>query len=903
MATLDNKAPQLPQIRPSSLILSDLNQADGSVLPVIKSLLKEFRKSADDYFLATLDARLPVSYRSQQMDELLAAIWHKSGLAVPEIALVAVGGYGRGELHPFSDIDLLLLCKDEAAISQHGDALQSFITTLWDIKLDVGHSVRTLEDCKRESAADLTIITNMLESRLLAGSPELFSALEAIVADYQHWPPEVFFKRKWQELQERHDKHNDSEYNLEPNVKNSPGALRDIQTLNWVTRRYFGGNIGLSNLKESRFLTEFEYLRLSDSQTFLWKVRYALHMLAGREEDRLLFDLQREIAELLGFSSDNIQLGVERFMMRFYRNQLATTEICDLLLFHFNEAFMKTHQPPKIEVINEDIVLNNGYLQVNDPGLFSRDPKWLLKVFVLCAKIPNLIGVHSDTIRALRDHRNLINQEFRKDQENNALFIELISHKNNVVRELSRMMRYGILGRYIPEFGKVIGLMEHDLLHIHTVDDHTFRMIRFLRHLRFSDDLRNRFPLASKLIHRVSKQEILYLSALLHDTGKYLDGNHTGNGAAIAEDFCRQHNLRPTDSHMVSWLVENHLTMPHAIQHLDLNNPDHIYQFARDMGDQKHLDMLYLITVSDTYSTNPKLWTSWRAQLMQTLHANTTSALRRGLTNPVDKDEHIIETQQEAIKILEHQGIKVEQAKLIWKVAGEDYFLRENVDDIVWHTQSIIEHQGDESPLVAIRQTSNQNHEGATEIFIYLDNDTDLFAVTAATLDHLNLNVQDARIITSSTNKAMDTYTVLDENNQPIDHPEKLESIRNALLNALSHPEHFETIIQRRTPRLLKYFSIPTRVTMSNDPVLQRTILEVIAADRPGLLARVGAVLSEFKAQFQGARILTEGEKVSDIFFILDQHGLPFSDPKVCKQLQDRLKDELDHQVQAQTAF
>ncbi|MDO6682825.1 MULTISPECIES: [protein-PII] uridylyltransferase [unclassified Oceanobacter] len=895
-------SPELPELKLADhpALLAQLADSP-SPIPVIRNILKQTQQHADDYFRATLDAETPVRFRSAQMDALLDCLWQHTGLQNDDLALVAVGGYGRGELHPYSDIDLLLLCRDEAAITTSSEQLQGFITLLWDLKLEVGHSVRTLEDCRNEAANDLTIITNMLESRIISGAPSLFADLKAIVDSPDMWPAATFFKEKWQELEARHDKHNDSEYNLEPNVKNSPGALRDIQTVSWVTTRHFGDG-SLQSLESRGFLTKFEFTRLAGSMKFLWQVRYALHMLAGREEDRLLFNLQRQIASLLGFEDDNEHLGVERFMTRFYRNQLSTTELCDLLLLHFNEDFMKSHEGVKPVPVNEHFVLFNGYLQLTDPQLFAREPAWLLKVFVLCANTPDLKGVHSDTIRALRDHRHLIDYEFRTHPDNNACFIELICHKNHVVRELSRMMRYGILGRYIPEFGHIIGMMEHDLLHIHTVDDHSFRMIRMLRQLRFSS-LRNQYPLASKLIHRIQRREVLYLAALLHDTGKAQEGDHSSNGEVIALQFCSQHNLRPTDTHMVCWLVANHLTMSHAAQRLDLNNPDDIHQFAREIGDQYHLDMLYLITVADMISTNPKLWTSWRAEQMRALYFNTQQALRRGLANPLNKEEYIREIQQESLLQLEALGLSRETTLSIWGEPGDDYFLRESVDNIIWHTLSIAGHGNSSAPLVSIHQTSDQDREGATQIFIYMKDHIDLFAVTTATLDQLNLNIQDARIMTSeSDDKAVDTYIVLDENNRLIDDPQRLDDIRQALITALANPEEYSTIIQRRTPRLLKQFPVETQVTMSNDPHMQRTILEVVAADRPGLLARVGAILSEFGAQMQGAKILTEGERVSDIFYILDQSGEPFSDPALCQQLQRAIVKGLDDQVQVQTA-
>ena len=891
--------PGLPVIDTAEL-LQNL-QHSRSPVPVIKPVLQRIQEESFRYFRATLDASTLVHHRARLIDDVLRCLWINSGLPEHELALVAVGGYGRGELHPHSDIDVLLLCRDEAAINRHSGKLQDFITLLWDIKLDVGHSVRTLDECVSEAEKDLTIITNMMESRAVAGDSSLHSDLKQATSPQHIWPAPEFFRAKWKELQDRHRKHNDSEYNLEPNVKNSPGALRDIQTISWVTMRYFGQGT-LSALQEKGFLTAFEYERLDRSLNFLWKVRYALHMLAGREEDRLLFDLQREIAELLGFTDDRNMRAVERFMSRFYRNQLATTELSDLLLMHFNEDFMKCNEVNKVETLSEHFVLCNGYLRLLDQGLFAREPQWLLRVFLLMARTPQAKGIHSETIRALRDHRHLIDDAYRTNPENNQIFMDLMRNRSRVVRELSRMMRYGILGRYIPEFGHIIGMMEHDLFHAYTVDEHSFRMMRFLRHLRFGDE-REHFPIASRLIHKVQKKEILYLTALLHDTGKSREGDHTANGGDIAAAFCRQHNLRPTDGHMVAWLCTNHLMMSNASQRLDLNNPEDIHLFARDVGDQHHLDLLYLISVADIFSTNPKLWTSWRAEQMRDLYRNTQAALRRGLGNPINKEDWIEEIQQEAIRQLADSGLSEEQVRSIWGAPGEDYFLREGIDNIVWHTLAIHAHGQSSSPLVSIRQTSDRQFEGATQIFIFMKDQLNLFAATTATLDQLNLNIQDARIMTSETeHNAVDTYIVLDENNNPIDDPQRIELIRKTLTDALSHPEDYSTIIQRRTPRSLKQFQVATQVSMSNDPVMQRTVLEVTAADRPGLLARMGAIFADFGAQMQGAKILTEGERVSDIFFILDENGQPYSDAAKCQQLKEAIIQGLEDQVEAQSA-
>lgn len=888
----------LPEIDEEAL-LRELQQKNLP-LPVVKPVLSRIRDEANAYFHETLDAATLVPHRADLIDKVLRVLWTFRSLPTDGLALIAVGGYGRGELHPHSDIDVLLLARDESAIDNNASDLQDFITLLWDLKLDVGHSVRTLDECVTEASGDLTIITNMLESRTLAGDSSLYAQLQERITPDKLWPAKSFFDAKLEEFNQRHQKHNSAEYNLEPNVKKSPGALRDIQTIIWVAMRHFGKGT-LQKLEDNGFLTKFEHERLAGSVNFLWKVRYALHMVSGREEDRLLFDLQKKIAALLGFKDDGQQLGVEKFMSRFYRHQLSVTELSDMLLMHFKEDYMKCDEQVTTP-LNEHFVLCNGYLQLTTPDLFQREPDWLLRVFLMMAQLSETRGIHSSTIRALRDNRHLIDSAYRSNPENNAIFIALLRNRSRISSELTRMMRYGILGRYIPAFGNIIGMMQYDLLHKYTVDEHSLRMIRLLRQFRYAD-VREHFPLASRLIHKVQKKDLLYLTALLHDTGKSVEGDHCQNGGEIAEAFCKQHNLKPADTHMVTWLISNHLLMSNASQRLDLTNPDDIHQFAVEVGDQYHLDMLTLISIADTYSTNPDLWTSWRAEQMRELYRNTLAALRRGLENPLHKEDVIEEIQQEAIQQLQADGLTEARIREIWGEPGDEYFLREGVDNIVWHSREIQAHGDSDKPLVSVRQTSDRQFEGATQIFVFMKDQPNLFAVTTATLDQLNLNIQDARIMTSELeDNAVDTYIVLDENNEAIEDPERIRQIRDTLCEALANPEDFTTIIKRRTPRMLKQFNVPTQVTISNDPMMKRTILEVVAADRPGLLARMGDILMDFGAQLQGAKILTEGERVSDIFFIVNRDGNPYADPAYCESLCHAIETGLDQQIEEQSA-
>ena len=873
------------------------------LIPVVRKLLENFKEECHRLFIDSLDAETLVHHRSNQIDKLLTFLWQRTLKSNSQegLLLAAVGGYGRGELHPHSDIDLLLLAVDEESINRNSGPLQDFITLLWDLKLDVGHSVRTLDECVSEAKNDLTIITNLLESRCLAGDETLMQTLYQRISTDKIWPAAAFFSDKFDEFDARHKKHDDPEYNLEPNVKNSPGTLRDIQTVAWVTRRYFD-QAKLNNLLDLGFFTEYEFNRLDAARRFLWTLRYALHMASGREEDRLLFDLQPKIAEILGFEDDGQRSAVELFMSTFYRNQLTIREMCDLLMTHFKTDYVDADRDDQLIPINQHFCLRNNYLSLETPDLFQQEPTWLLRIFLVMAKIPKVKGITAATIRALIDNRHLIDDQFRNNPDNHKIFLQLLTNKSCVVRELTRMSRYSVLGRYIPEFGAVTGMMEYDLLHKYTVDDHALRMVRLLRHFRFGD-IRDRFPLASQLIIKVDKVEILYLTALLHDTGKAVPGNHTINGEAIARTVCQRLGLSATDTETVCWLVANHLLMSHASQRLDLNDPDEIHAFAQEVGTLERLQQLFLISATDTFSTNPDLWTPWRAEQMRSLYWNTNEAFQRGLSDPICRQDYVAEIQQEALKRLEVAGIHAEQAQKIWGRPGDEYFIREGVDNVVWQTQQIEQHGTAQTPLIKIRQTCDDEFAGATEIFVFMKDQPDLFAVTTATLDQLDLNIQDARImISEEENNAVDTYSVLDSNNQFISDQRRLDEISQHLTHALSDPEHFTTIINRRTSRALKQFEVKTKVTLSNDALAARTVVEVSAADRPGLLAKVGQILSSEKAHILGAKIMTEGERVSDIFYIVDQNGAPFADVDQCQQLQERLELGLDEQVKAQSA-
>lgn len=860
---------------------------------LFRQALEHARLVLDQRFLDGHDINQLVEARTGLIDQLLIQAWMYYGLENHStgIALVAVGGYGRSELHPHSDIDLLILLQHEPnpALSE---AISQFLTFLWDLGLEIGHSVRTLEQCTEEAAKDLSVITNLLESRLILGNRPLFQQLCEAIGPLHMWSSREFFLGKCEEQKNRHERFNDTEYNLEPDVKSSPGGLRDLQTIMWIARRRFGMQT-LASLEAPGFLAGGEYQLLARSRAFLWRVRYALHMLAGRSEDRLLLEYQAKVAALFGFDSDDVKSNIEGFMQQYYRTVMGIAELSDLIRQVFEEQIVRDPglQPPRI--INERFRARDGYLEHIRPFVFSETPSAILEVFVLMAQHPELKGVRSETIRLLRDHRHLIDDDFRQNPRNTALFVELFSCAEGVHMNLRRMNRYGILGRYLPEFGRVVGQMQHDLFHIYTVDAHSLNLVKHLRKLRHPD-FAEKFALAGAIIARLPRPEVLYMAGLYHDIAKGRGGDHSELGAVDAHEFAIRHQLSSEDRRLMVWLVRNHLIMSMTAQRKDLSDPEEIHNFATLVGDQIRLDYLYVLTVADINATNPKLWNSWRAQLLRQLYSETRRALRRGLANPLEREELIETRQSTALSLLCSDGACNSAVRTLWANLGDDYFLRHSAGDIVWHTAAMLEHGDSKEPLVLVRESNQRGFAGGTQIFTYAPNRQDFFAATTATLAQLNLSVHEARITTSSSQFTIDSYIVLEADGGRIgEDPDRIHTIQQRLSEALRHPEQYPDIIQRHVPRQLKHFTFAPVVNIHNDAQRPFTVVEVMAPDRPGLLARIGKVFMDFGLSLVNAKIITQGERIEDVFFITDSHGQPLSDPQLCQQLQEALTSQL----------
>ena len=510
--------------------------------------------SANDYlntlFAEEVSTAKLLHLRAAFMDALLGSLWDQQDWGSAEVALVAVGGYGRGELHPKSDVDILLLLADNC--SGCDSLLERFLMLLWDIGLDVGHSVRTIRECEENAREDITVLTNLMESRTLRGPASLMEQVKVATSPDAMWPSADFFRAKLEEQQNRHTKYADTEYNLEPNVKSSPGGLRDLQVIGWIAERQFRVE-SLEQLQAESFISPEESEIFTRGREFMWRVRYALHMITGREEDRLLFDHQRELAALWGFE-DGDTLAVEQFMQLYYRWAGALGQLNEVLIQYFDQAILRADEDDQIEELNERFQIRNGYIEARHPSVFTSTPSALLEVFLLSAQHDNVVGVGALTIRLIRDNRDLIDEAFRADPANRAMFIEIFKSPYAVTRQLRRMNRYGILGKYLPAWGKIVGQMQHDLFHTYTVDAHTLEVIKNMRRFLITD-FDERFPVTSRVARRLPKIELLYIAGLFHDIGKGRGGDHSELGAVDAREFCEEHGLNRRDSNLVVWLV------------------------------------------------------------------------------------------------------------------------------------------------------------------------------------------------------------------------------------------------------------------------------------------------------------------------------------------------------------
>ena len=859
-------------------------------LPLFRETLDRGARRLEESFQSKAPIRELVAARAHLMDELLRHAWRRHIPADAAAALIAVGGYGRGELHPASDIDLMILLGDNSRADLH-DPIEQFLMFLWDIGLEVGHSVRTLADCVREAKQDITVTTNLMEARALAGPPSLYDRMTDATSPKNLWPSRAFFMAKCEEQTARYHKYDDTGYNLEPNIKESPGGLRDIHMVGWVAKRHFGAKT-LHDLVSHGFLSEEEYRLLVEGETFLWKIRFGLHSLSQRREDRLRFDFQPALAEMFGFKDQDHSLAVEQFMQEYYRTVMELNRLNELLLQLFQEAILFLDHLDDPIPINSRFQSRNGFIEVSDNSVFQRTPSALLEIFFLLQTHPEISGVRASTIRLIRANKHLIDEHFRESLTARTLFMEIMRHPRFIYQTLRRMNLYGILAAYIPAFANIVGRMQYDLFHVYTVDEHTLFVIDNLR-LFTQPGHHHEFPLCSWVIQTLPKPELLYIAALFHDIAKGRGGDHSTLGAKDALDFCQKHHLSNMDSHLVAWLVEKHLILSMTAQRKDIGDPEVIQTFAEEVADPVRLDYLYLLTVADSRATNPKRWNTWRDTLLKDLYGATHLALARGLDNPQAQEELIHEKQSEAQRLLCASRMDADKISDFWRSVNPEYFLQNSPDEIAWHTGEILTADPDELPLVRIR---NKTRQGGTEVFTYGRDEDNLFSCSTTLLDQLGLNVQDARIITTDDGYTLNSYLVLEEDGNPVLDVSRTEEIFLTLNAGLMAIHDLDLNVSRRIPRHQKHFDTSPQISFSRDRRRRHTIMRLVVSDRPGLLSKVGQAFTECHVRLQSAKIATVGADADDIFFITTFDHRPLEDQQQLDCLAAAINARLDLQ-------
>lgn len=829
-----------------------------------------------------------VHERADMIDAVLTHLWAKYAPACADaVAVVAVGGYGRGELHPYSDVDIMALLPDKLSDTCKAQ-LSDFFTGLWDIGLEIGHSARTVQQCHDEARDDLTIVTTLMESRLVTGPSDLYARMQAAVGPDRIWPSTEFFAEKRKEQIARHHRYDDSAYNLEPNVKGSPGGLRDIQMVGWVAKRHFGVQT-LSDLVKHKFLTRGQVRRLEEGQEFLWRVRFALHSLTGRREDRLVFDHQINLAKMLGYEDAKYTLAVEQVMQRYYRTVMDLSRINEMLLQLFEEAILMDPTAAPV-ALNERFQVKNGFLQTTDNQVFSRDPTALLELFLLLQQNPDLRGVSAYTIGLIKRNLHLVDEEFRQNPRNHRLFLSILRAPEGVTHELRRMNLYGVLGLYIPSFGRIVGRMQYDLFHAYTVDEHTLFVVSNLRRFaltRFDHE----YELCSRIMQSFKKPEIAYLGGLFHDIAKGRGGDHSELGAVDAEAFCLEHGLSEYDARVVAWLVRNHLILSTTAQKKDIGDPAVIDEFASIVRDPLHLDYLYVLTVADVRGTNPKLWNSWKATLFGDLYELTHRALRRGLENPMDGEQLVAEKRERAKAALAERQVDGLRVDKVWALFSDSYFLRHRSEEIVWHTEWLA--SSDIAPKMGLVDVRLQPNGEGVEAVLYTPRERHTFARVTAALDELSMTIVDARIEPIANGYSLDTFIFMELDKRMEIDAARINRIRRSLTRILTAADDDAATVTRAAPRRNRMFKTSTSVQFGRTTPNDRTALELVAADRPGLLSKVGQAFIELGIDIEAAKIMTIGERAEDVFYVSDKNGNPL-DEDLKTRLRDNLLAKLD---------
>jgi [protein-PII] uridylyltransferase len=824
---------------------------------------------------------------ARHVDGVLAAAWAESGLAAPapQAALVAVGGYGRGELFPHSDVDVLVLLPAAAATAAEDparrEALERFVTLCWDIGLEIGSSVRTVAECVDEAGRDVTVQTAMLESRLIVGQRKIYTQLARALAAAMD--PAAFLRAKTLEMQQRHVKYEGTPYALEPNCKESPGGLRDLQVVIWVARAAgFGRTWG--ELASKGLITPFEAQQLLKQEGTIRLIRARLHAVAGRREDRLVFDLQTAVADSFGLKPTHGQRSSEALMHRYYWAAKAVTQLNQILMLNIEER-LAGHEHAPSRPVTARFAERAGMLDVVRDDLYTDNPHAILETFLVFAQTPGLKGLSARTLRALYNARNVMDADFRRDPINRELFMDILRQPQGITHALRLMNATSVLGRYLWVFRRIVGRMQHDLFHVYTVDQHILMVVRNMRRF-FIPEHAHEYPFCSQLAAQFDKPWVLVVAALFHDIAKGRGGDHSELGKSEARRFCREHGIEAEDTALIEFLVEHHLTMSRIAQKEDLSDAEVIRAFARRVGTPRRLQALYLLTVADIRGTSPKVWNAWKGKLLEDLYRLALRALGGEPPHP--------DTEIEARKAEARQNLALHSAlpgteEPLWRTLDVSYFVRHDAAEIAWHARSLWRHVETPEPVVRARPSSVGD---GLQVLVYSPDRPDLFARICGYFDSAGFSIQDARIHTSRAGFALDTFQVVATNGMTPDaqggYRDLISLVETQLAAALAGAGPLPEPRSGRVSRRVRSFPVTPRVSLAPDERAQRWLLTVSASDRTGLLYAIARVLARNGVNLQLAKVTTLGERVEDTFLV---DGPELQKPKAQLRIESELLD------------
>ena len=871
-----------------SLSIRKLNN-ELSLLKENKNSPKEFLQKKSLILKANLNQNNILNIlnaRSNINDALILYTSEKFNISNDEISLIAVGGYGRKEFYPKSDTDLLILINDQKK-DQHKKNISHFLAYLWDIGIEVSHSTRTIKECVTEGSRDISIATTLLESRYISGSKKMFENLiKTIDESKSFWSNKDFYQEKVDEQIKRHLQFNNTAYNLEPDIKNGPGSLRDLHTIFWLCKKFLGID-QIEELLNHNILTEKQLQQLINSRNFLSLIRYSLHSETKRAENRLLFEYQKKLAKQLNYEDQDHLIGVEIFMQDYYKSASTISRMNEIILQTLKQQFLEISEN-KVKDINQNFQIKNQLVGLKDDISFKDKPALLLEIFLVFQKNKDVEGIDAKTIGLITNNLHLINKDFRRKIEHKEIFLEILKAPEGVTHELRRMNLYGVLGHYVPAFGLIEGRMQYDLFHAFTVDEHTLFVVSNLRRLALTR-FNHEFPEDSQKMQAIESPEILYIAGLFHDIAKGRGGDHSIIGAEEAEVFCLDHGLTNYDSKVVSWLVMNHLVFSLTAQKKDIYDPNVIRDLALLIGDELRLDYLYLLTVCDVRATNPTLWNSWKKRLFDDLYLLTKKALREGLEEPIDKEELI----REKISLTKNElnNHEFQNVENFLSYFDDDYFIKFNMNEILKQSLVMINRNipNKAQDIIDISAIDNEDYFYA---FVFTQIDNESFYKITSIFEQEGVSVRDAKVVRVNEEYCIYSFyfdhmrTMKDEINQKNEAINKYinEAMASDSFSAQSGPQ----ILSRR----LRSFDKKVDISFSEDRIHNRTVMEITCIDRPGLLSNISKILKEESIWIQSAKIATIGENADDIFY-LNNSKKECIDQSIYESLKAKINDSI----------